>query len=279
MRVSPSPPPKVSVLMPAYNAERFLDEAMESILQQTYTDFELIVVDDGSTDSTPEILRRYVEQDSRVRVLRNETNLGIVHALNWGFAKCRGEYVARMDADDVSMPNRLARQVAVLESDPSILVLGGSVSYMDSEGNLLDVVRRSQFRHSLLHSTPLLHPTVIIRKRALDGIETVYEEKYLYAEDYFLWLRLARKGKLDAVPDVVLHYRISEEVTRIRRLKGVIWATLKVKWNGVFKLGIRPRVRDVGRFLAECVLLVLPSRWVLSLYMRMTFGPNKKIVL
>jgi glycosyltransferase involved in cell wall biosynthesis len=273
------PKPKVSVLMPAYNAERYLEYAVRSILQQKFRDFELIIVDDGSTDRTPNILSDFAKKDLRVRVTKNESNLGIVQALNKGLAMCRGEYVARMDADDIATHDRLLKQIGIIEKDPEISVLGASVCYIDAKGQELNVVRECRTDKSLLSANPLLHPTVVIRKKVLDKIGGRYEEKYRYAEDYFLWLKLSKQGKLHAIPDIVLKYRISNEATRIAKLKGVIWATLKVKWDGVFMLKIRPTFSDILRFFLESLLFVFPASWVLSVYMTITFRKNRKITL
>lgn len=271
--------PRVSVLMPVYNAGRFLADAVRSILGQTYKDFELIIVDDGSTDATADILSDVAKKDLRVRLIRNESNLGIVQALNKGLSICQGEYVVRMDADDISASNRLSKQIAVMENEPEISVLGASVSYIDAEGKSLGVVRESRVDKSLLYANPLLHPTVVIRKKALDKIGARYEDKYLYAEDYFLWLRLSKEGKIGTIPDVVLNYRISGQATRVRQLKRVMWSTLKVKWDAVFRLRIQPTLLDVLRFFLESILLILPASLVLSVYMTITFGKNREITL
>jgi glycosyltransferase involved in cell wall biosynthesis len=271
--------PRVSVLMPVYNAERFLADAVGSILGQTYRDFELIIVDDGSIDGTPDIIWDFAKKDSRLRLVRNKSNLGIVKTLNKGLLLCQGEYVVRMDADDISTPDRLSKQIHFMENHPDVAVLGASVSYIDAESRVLGVVRRSTIGKSLLSANPLLHPTVVIQKRALDRIGAHYEEKYLYAEDYFLWLRLAKEGNLGVIPDVVLNYRISREAIRVKRLKQVLCATLRVKWDAVFKLGIRPTFSDMLRFFMESILLFLPASFILWIYMTITFDKKRRVAL
>ena len=263
----------VSVLMPVYNGEKFIAAAIESILAQSYRNFELLVVDDGSTDATPSILADYTRRDHRLAIIRNSRNLGIVKSLNKGIARCRGRYIVRMDSDDLAVSDRIEKQIAVMEQNPQIVASGGSVRYIDAQGYDQGVIRKSTPSDSLLWANPLLHPTVIIRKSAL---RCHYQEKYRYAEDYFLWLSLSRHGQLHAIPDVLLAYRISREATRVKRLKSVLWATLKVKKDAVFILKIRPGWRDIMRFLAEFCLLLLPSSWILTIYMTMTFGTEKK---
>jgi len=271
--------PSVSVLMPVYNAGNFLADALESILNQTYGDFELIIVDDGSTDSTAEILSEFQNKDKRIRVFRNRSNLGIVQTLNKGISHCSGKYIARMDADDISKHDRFEKQIHYMERNPEVSVLGASVSYIDAEGTLLNVIRQCKLDRSLLSANPLLHPSVVMRKKILDETGARYEEKYRYAEDYYLWLLLSRIGRIHAISDVVLYYRLSSHATRVKNLKGVIWATLIVKWDAVFKLKMKPTLFDISRFFSEMMLLFLPASIILKLYMISTFGLNNKIPL
>jgi glycosyltransferase involved in cell wall biosynthesis len=263
--------PKVTVLMPAYNCERFLPAAVDSILGQTFGDFEFICIDDGSSDSTAEILSRYAASDNRITVLENSGNLGIVSSLNRGLDASRGEYIARMDADDISLPDRLQKQVLAMDEHPQVSVLGGAVGYIDSAGTDLGVVRRCGPGKSLLARTPLLHPTVMIRRSLLETHGIRYREDFRYAEDYYLWLQLSRVGKMEALDDVVLKYRVTADATRFKHLKGTLWSTLKVKKSGVFDLGIRPGPGDVARFAIEGMLLLLPTPLVTKLYLKLNF--------
>ena len=271
--------PKVSILMPVYNSAEFLREAIESMLSQSFKDFEFLIVDDGSTDGSAGILAEYVEKDSRIRIIRNEKNQGIVYSLNRGLKECTGEYIARMDSDDIALKERLDKQIAVLDKNPDIIALGGAISYIDSRGNELGVIRRCTVDKSLITQNPLLHPAVMLRRETLERSKLAYMEKYRYAEDYFLWLQLSRLGKLGALDDIVIKYRLSKNVTRMMQLKKVLWATIKVKTAGMFKLGIRPGLTDLLRFIGECVLLLLPLFIVRFLYLRVTFGKGVKVIL
>jgi len=199
--------------------------------------------------------------------------------LNRGLKECRGEYVARMDSDDIALRDRLEKQIAVMEADPNTIVLGGALSYIDRSGKELGVVRRCSLDKSLIAQNPLLHPTVVFRRAVIEQQGLCYLEKYRYAEDYFLWLQLSRLGKIDALDDIVLKYRLSNSATRMRHLKGVLRATLNVKKNGIFCLRIRPTIGDVLRFFLEGLLLFLPSFLVRYLYLRMIFGKNVKVTL
>ena len=198
--------PIVTVLLPVYNVERYLREAVESILAQTLESFELLIVDDGSTDGTEVICRSFT--DPRVRVHRYEKNAGIIFALNAGIDLITTKYVARMDADDVSLPDRLARQVALLESRPDIAACGcWLVELVD--GQLRDVMRRptgAYLRQTAWRPVPMYTPclkTEVLR-------ELRYRPEYAHAEDYDLQLRLCRSHRVDNVPAVLYQYRIHQ---------------------------------------------------------------------
>ena len=271
--------PLVSVLMPAYNAARFLRPAVESILNQTFDDFEFVIVDDGSTDDTGEILAECAARDPRIRVLTNERNLRIVASLNRGLDACRGTYVARMDADDVALPDRLAKQVAALARQPDLAVLGGALTYIDADGKKLNVTRHCTVGDSLLRKCPLLHPTVVLRRAVFARHGLRYRTEFREAEDYYLWLETSRHGRLGAIDDVVLQYRVSGSAARMTRVKRILWHTLRAKVRGAFGLGIRPTARDVLRFAAECALLAVPTALLRWIYLRRMFGKNADIAM
>jgi len=265
-------PPLVSVLTPVYNAEAYLDEMLASLRRQTLTDFEVILVDDGSSDASAEIMERVGQVDARFRVLRLPTNQGIVPALNHGLEACRGAYIARLDADDIAFPDRLERQVGYLEKHPELVVLGTSLAYIDSAGRSLGKVRRTAVTGSLLRANPLLHPTVMFRRAVLLSAGLRYRAEFAYAEDYYLWLELSRHGRLATLDEVTVLYRVSSSALRARRLKAMLRATLRVQAAAICRLGIRLRLSDLPSFLAEAALLALPAAVVWRLYLRTLFG-------
>lgn len=271
--------PKASVLMPVFNSGLFIEDSIESILSQTLEDFEFIIVDDGSTDGTSELLGKYANQDQRIRIITEKENKGIVFVLNRGLQACSGEYVVRMDADDIAIEDRIEKQVGVMDKNKDISVLGAAMSYMDVSGKELGFIRYCEQDKSILAKTPLLHPTVIIRREDLIKHNLCYMEKYRYAEDYFLWLQLGRFGKISAINDVVLKYRIHSQATKIKQLKGSIWATLKVKKDAIIVLKIMPSVSDIFIMIMEFILLLLPARLVLFLYFKTTFKKTVRINL
>jgi len=195
--------------MPVYNSERYLDQAVESILGQTFSDFEFLITDDGSTDSSPAKLRRYAERDSRIR-LTSRSNTGYVKALIETVPLARGKYIARMDADDISLPERFERQVRFLEQNPEYAVVGSKVLLIDSDGALLKYMGERQHHeeidgaHMRGEGGAIIHPAAMIRTEAMHAIGGY---RLLRDEDLDLFLRLAEHGKVANLPEVLLHYR------------------------------------------------------------------------
>jgi len=254
--------------MPVYNAAPFLGYAIESILSQTFGDFEFIIIDDGSTDGSSDMIHLYSRQDARIHPISLECNQGIVKALNIGLGVCSGDFIARMDADDVALANRLTLQLEAITNTPTVGVLGGALTYINESGKDLGLIRRCNLHASRLAGNPLLHPTVMMRRSLLVQHQLHYQEEYLYAEDYFLWLEIQQYAAIDALDDVVLQYRVSGAASRYKHLKEMIRATLRVKRDGMFKLGIKPTPSDIVRMVSESFLLLLPTRLVWWLYRR-----------
>ncbi|MDZ7855410.1 glycosyltransferase family 2 protein [Sphaerotilus sp.] len=211
-------PVSVSVLMPVYNAADHLEDAVRSILTQTLTDLELVIVDDGSTDESPAILARLQAEDARIRVLR-QPNGGIVSALNLGLSHCTGVCIARMDADDIALPERLARQWAAFEADPSLVLCGTALKqFGDRHGMLRFPSSDAGCRALLMTWSCFAHPTVMMRRETLLLSGLRYEADYQHAEDYQLWSALAERGRLCNLPEPLLHYRVHErQISQARK--------------------------------------------------------------
>jgi len=212
---APETGPLVSVVLAVHDGEAYLAAAIESVLGQTYSNLELIVVDDGSRDASAALAASYT--DRRVRVVRNERNLGLVASLNRGIELAGGEFIARMDADDVAAPQRLELQVRRMTGDPGLAVLGTDITYADATGNVVGRPRSlpsgpALVRWRLLRGTCLYHPTVMVRRAALGGER--YSARHIHAEDYDLWLRLSRHHRLDNLPQsLLLHRRHGQSVS------------------------------------------------------------------
>ena len=209
--------------MSVYNGRPFLETAVESVLDQTFTDFEFIIIDDGSTDGSSEILRRHAAQDDRIRLFDQE-NIGITPSINRGLRKTRGEYIARMDADDVSLPARFEKQVAYLENHPDCVALGGQVRLIDDNGR---PVRNSEsppysdregwmkglwMDHKLIEKDllagewPIQQSASMLRRDAVEDIGG-YDERFPTNQDHDLFLKLAEVGRLANLQETVVKYR------------------------------------------------------------------------
>ena len=199
----------VSVVMPVYNGALYLKEAIESVLNQSYSNFELIILNDGSTDSTENIILSF--RDPRIVYIKNPENYKLIKTLNLGFSIARGAYIARMDADDISHPERLRKQVDFLEKHSDYGLVGTGVYLLNTENKkLLYHTDHFSLTFALAFYCPFIHPSVMIRKDVLDGMDVVFDTQYLHAEDYELWTRLAFKTKMANIPEYLLDYRIHD---------------------------------------------------------------------
>ena len=243
--------PKVTVLMPVYNREKYLREAIDSILSQTFTNFEFLIVDDGSTDNSLEIINSY--SDSRIRLIRNSANLGISKSLNIGLSESLGDYVARMDSDDISLPNRLQIQVEFLNQNPDITVLGSHMNLIDRHGQKLEDLEyfsyplsHQEIVYAMLYSNPLSQPSVIFNRLEVlrIGGYRLLKELENVSEDYDLWLRLAAQNyKFANLSDRLIKYRIhSDSLTQIAITKGKlsIGSSNCLKINALDTFGCSP---------------------------------------
>ncbi|MFA9478267.1 glycosyltransferase family 2 protein [Phycisphaerales bacterium AB-hyl4] len=223
----------ISVLMPAYNAERYIDEAIESVLAQTYRDFELIVADDGSTDETLAIARRYAAKDERVHVLTH-ANMGMGDTLNNALQHAKHEWLARLDADDRMKPERLERQLAFVQTQPELAVLSSLVAFIDEQGGVIGV-SRSPFTEAeavrrAVQTNTLIgfhHPAILMRKSVVQAAGG-YRKAFWPADDLDLWNRIAEAGHAMLVqPTVLTEYRIHGESVCVSAARQT---TLKLEW-------------------------------------------------
>lgn len=205
--------PVVSVLMPVRNGERFVDEAIKSILAQTFTDWELVIVENGSTDGTLGIVQRYADEDDRIRVLV-VGEIGLVAALNRAVGSARGRFVARMDADDVADPRRLQIQTSFLERHSEAVMVGGGYRYIDENGIVVGrrrvVTSPRSIQAEAYFGNPIGHPTVMIAPERLTG-DLLYSADYPDAEDFELWLRLMEQGAVYNIREPLLSHRLHPE--------------------------------------------------------------------
>lgn len=219
--------PMISVIMSVYNGEKYLHDAIDSILNQTFTNFEFIIIEDCSSDTTLKILQKYQIQDSRIKIIQKEKNKGIagfIENLNIGLHEATGKYIARMDADDISEPSRFEKQVNFLEQNLAIFIVGSSVQCIDENGkniNLMTTVANDkEIQHKMFQRIPLFHPVIMFRNNA----EIRYREKMLYCEDYDLYFRLMTGGyKFANLNEPLLKYRILKNSISRKDNKFIKW--------------------------------------------------------
>jgi len=203
--------PLVSVIMPVYNGRRYVKQAVDSVLAQTFTDFEFIIIDDGSNDGTDEILKRYAVADKRVRIITRTTQ-GVTRSLNEGLELAMGTLIARMDADDISKPTRFEKQVRFLKEHPDHVLVGCRCLLIDPDGYPICEKRDIALHHEQIDALllkmmwPVVHPAVMMRASAVKQIGS-YDLRYRTNQDHDLFLRLAEVGKLANLPEILLEYR------------------------------------------------------------------------
>jgi glycosyltransferase involved in cell wall biosynthesis len=202
-------PPLISVVMPVYNGERHLKEAIDSILSQTIINFEFIILNDGSKDKTAEIVQSY--SDPRIRYIKNENNLQIAKTLNKGIQLAKGKYIARMDADDISLPSRFEIQVNFLEKNPSIGLVGSFYKKFGTDDKTIKLpTSNDEIRVHMLFNNPFGHPTVMFR-RDIVQINNLYYDNYRAAQDYYYFYCFSKLTQLANINQVLLRYRVHHE--------------------------------------------------------------------
>ncbi len=222
--------PAVTVLIPAHNAGAFLREAVDSILTQTFTDFECLVIDDGSTDGAVDALRAIADQ--RLRIERNPHNLGLIATLNRGLELARAPLLARMDADDIALPQRLERQVAAFAADPALTVVGTWAQYIDERGTRGSVLRTpAEHDEIVLHSlvaSPFVHPSVMFLVGAVQAVGG-YPDDAPHAEDYALWLKLVLHHRCANLPELLMLYRVHGGQVSQQKMAGQWMQTCRLR--------------------------------------------------
>lgn len=226
--------PLISVLLPVYNAQDFVRDAIISIINQTYKKYELIIIDDHSSDQTSTILKSI--SDKRFKIIENTKQLGVSHSLNRGLKASKGEFIARMDADDIAYPTRFKTQIDALRQHPTIGIIGSAVDLINKKsqivGSRYPPDSWEKIKKRLNYSNPMIHPTVVF-KRILWLKYGGYDAKMDGAEDYDLWLRFARFTKMLNLPYKLLKYRISKESVSYKNNRKINQAYINVKLKAI----------------------------------------------
>jgi glycosyltransferase involved in cell wall biosynthesis len=249
--------PKISVLMSVHNGEAFLKEAIGSILNQSFTDFEFILINDSSTDSSKQIIES--SYDPRIVLINNETNLGLTKSLNIGLSKASGMYIARMDADDVSSPDRFQKQYDYMEANPNTWVVGSSINIMNDEGY---VVKKNEYPESfeeilgtVFFKNPIVHSTAFFRREEILKIGG-YNNDYKKSQDYELWLRIIKnKGVLANLPEALVNFRVhSSSITQSSATTSEQEAnalmTLQGSLKEILDINVEPETLKLFRYIS-----------------------------
>jgi len=232
--------PLVSVVMAVYNGEQYLKDAVYSVMAQTFSNFEFIIIDDGSTDNTPKLLEQFSRNDSRIKIIRQE-NSGLPAALNRGICEARGKYIARMDADDISLPNRFELQVEFMENNPEIGLCGTACRLIgESSGISWTTTDPDELKCRLLFWPCITHSTVMMRKNILIDNNLFYNPNYKQAEDYELWSRISKVCEIANLPDILLLYRVTASQKSTRFADEVTKWSATVQHRLLEDLGITP---------------------------------------
>jgi len=253
--------PTVSVIMAAYNDEAIIASAIQSIKDQTFVGWELIVIDDCSEDNVSMIIENFCDNDDRIRLIRNEKNAGLARCLNRGIAASQGQYIARMDADDISYPDRFQLQVAYLNKHPDIAVVGGNADFVDETGNYINKsnmpITPGEIKRVIARKCPLIHPSIMCRREFLIAMGG-YDDKLRRAQDYDLWFRGSAMYNYANLDAVILKYTVQfakplktdlygfyvrclNAGRQKNYLEGYLWALMTLCVNILKKVGYRSR--------------------------------------
>lgn len=264
--------PLVSVLMTAYNAEKYVGLAIESILEQRYENFEFIIVEDCSADDTWEIIQQYARRDTRIITIKNRENIKAGDSSNKGLKLCKGKYIVRMDADDWSYPDRIQKQVEYMEKHPEIVASGGSMVVCNE--NLEPIGVRyykntdSKIREEMLRLNPIPHPASIWRKDIL--LQTsLYNSKFSPSEDYALTTEISTHGKLGNITDLLVKFRVHSKSISNSRMVLQQRITLHISGIAIREYGYKATIKDIiWRSIQRITMYTLPpklKRWLLNM--------------
>lgn len=255
----------ISIILCVHNGKPYVQTAIESVLAQTYGDFELVIVDDASTDGTREILAGFAQKDSRVRVITNDANLGLTKSLNIALREAQGVYVARMDADDVALPDRLAKQVAFLDAHPEIDVVGTAYEWIDEDSQVIGrpnvITEPDELHRALIRTNQFLHGSVMMRRAVIEKMGG-YDERVKKAQDYELWLRLSRTSQFANLPDVLMQKRMTKNMISFKSEHEQITCALRAR-VAALRRGDYPLscVRYLVKPLIAIILPIGMVRW------------------
>lgn len=266
----------LSIIMTVYNSEKYIGESIESILTQTYKDFEFIIIDDASTDNSYSICEQYSKKDSRIRLYRNKTNKWISYTRNLLIEKSKTDYIAIQDSDDISLPDRLELLMDFLSENKDYAIVSGHNIIIDSDGKAIGKRKYGDnIQNIILKKNPLSQPSCMFRKDIFREVGW-YDETIDYGEDYDLWLRFyAAWYKIKNLDSFLIEYRIHDTQSKKVSLKKTLRNTIKIQNRAISKYGITASISDKFYHLCEKLLLLLPDSFILFLFKNLEYKKEK----
>ncbi|PIR61688.1 MAG: hypothetical protein COU66_02245 [Candidatus Pacebacteria bacterium CG10_big_fil_rev_8_21_14_0_10_44_11] len=263
--------PLVSVILPVYNASRFLAQAISSILNQTHHNWELIIIDDCSTDNSTKIAQNFAKQNPRIKLIKQKKHLGVGAVANKAMKLAKGAYIARMDADDISLPSRLAKQVSFLEKHQNLIGVGGQCQLIDSSNTVIGhknfPTDPEEIKEMMFHYYPVQQPTFMVRASKLPKHFEWYDEQLPSAEEHELLFKLLQYGKVANLPAVTLQYRMHENNVSKQHPKRDFFNIFSIRLKAVKKYGYRPSFTGMLKNLAQLIIIaLLPERLIFPLH-------------
>lgn len=264
---------KVSVIMPIYNSESYLAEAIESVLNQSYQNIEVVLVNDASIDHSESIAEKYISD--RVRYIKNPQNSGVAYSLNRAIQLCCGDYIARMDADDISMPDRIKKQVAFMEANSTLAVSGSWVRHIGKYKGVLEKKPSgsSCIAAFMMLDNPVMHPTAIMRKRTLENYRLKYDAAYERCEDFDLWEKVSQVAEIDNLPEPLLHFRVHAGSVTAKHCDEMWRKTYEILARGLSRIGVATNSSEIrfhrkishGESAENIAELIKAEKWFLKL--------------
>ncbi|RLD50552.1 MAG: hypothetical protein DRI94_08330 [Bacteroidetes bacterium] len=255
----------VSIILPVYNAEKYLKFAIDSVLSQTYEKFELIIINDGSTDSSFEIIKSY--SDNRIKLINHNNNIGYVYRLNEGIEISKGVFIARIDSDDIWKTNKLSEQIKAFEKNTNLFFIATDFNMIDKNGKVISIVKNSKYsniKNNILKKSLICHSSIIFKKDICKSIG-IYNENIKYAEDYNYWIRILSKYDGIILPQTLTDYRITNDSVSFKKRKVQIYYTIKTKIIGFKLIGFK--FVYLIYIFGDIYRLLIPN-WIISLKRR-----------
>lgn len=268
--------PLISIIMPVHNAGQFLAPALNSIISQTYTNWELICIDDSSTDSSLSTIKEYQSFEKRIKILQNKKKSGIGYCLNKGLKKAKGEFIARMDADDISLPERFAKQVHLLKTHKDLVACGGQIAMINAKGAIFAHKKfplDSKTLYSMIMKmVPIQHPLLVAKASVLKSFR--YFENLTTGEDVDMLFYLLSKGNISNVDSVIYQYRKHDTSNGYHNVKKTFAITFESRFRAIKKYGYKPSLKGILVTFGQYIIVnTLPSKMVVEIFEAIRFEP------